>query len=789
MSNTPSALPDSASDNKAAAKEPNPLLRFFSASKVVSAEKEAAEAKVAAEEFDDRPQLLNLEKYLADIFEDARKYKEDETDTQSTMLDNLRRRNGEYSQTKLSSIKDAGSAETYIPLTGAKCRAIEAFIHDIYLNAKRKRTWNLKPTPVVTIPDEDVKRIVAEVAAFAEQSQGDGQEPVSPQQAYQMASDMRAKIISRQYDTAKDRAENMARLVDDQLTEGNWSTAIEEGFGDLSTLQAMVIKGPIFRSRTVKKGWKDGKIEYASDIIPTFERVSPLDFYPSRFSKNPSDGTPICEKVSIQRSSLVENRDKDGYVKKNIEHIAMLDRVIPATNASTGLASEREEVEHRDNLETGTEKKKSQVGSTIEGIEHCCSVRGVDLIEVGMLEGPDKKPIDVFLDYEINAITVDEKIVFVEYNKDYLRRRPYSVTGFAKEIGGFWHKSPPQILKDIQDIINASARALVNNLSWSSGPQVIINDINRLAPGEDITNIFVGKIWQGISAGATPGAKLIDFFQPESRSGELMKVIGDFMSMADEVIEMPAYSSNSDNVAGAGRTSSGLSMVISSSNRGMKRVVLGVDRNVFGNVIGQLVDYNLVNSEDDNVKGDMNFSSDGVIAMMMREQLSDQRMKFLAATQNEFDMKVLGIDGRAKILADALEVLESDYDDIAPTEEKIEKLLKNEEMLQSQQLRENEIKIKEKEALVEREAAVAQAELQVKMEKLQVETRAQDLEFKNKERELDIRASKQSNDHILKMAQFEKEKAEAAGGTPPATPAVPAAPPAKKPEVKGPPNA
>ena len=784
MSESSSILPDPKSKPKGL----NPLLKTASATEVVAAQKKADEARVASESIDDRPQLLNLEKYLADIFEDARKYKEDETNIQADMLDGLRRRNGEYSQSKLRDIKAAGSAETYIPLTGVKCRTIEAFIHDIYLNAKRKRTWDLKPTPVVTIPDEDVKRIVEEVSAVIIESQNSEAETITPQQAYQMASDMRASIITRQHNIAQDRAKNMSRKVDDQLIEGGWEETITEVIGDLATLPGMIVKGPIFRERTVKKGWRDGKIEYGRETIPTFERVSPLDFYPSRFSKNPNDGTPMCEKVSIQRSSLVENREKAGYVKKNIEHIAMLDHVAPSQGSSAGLASEREEVEHRDNLETGAEKNRKQIGSTIEGIEHYCCVRGADLIEFGITLGPDgKKPIDALLDYEINAITVGGKIVFIEFNKDYLKRRPYSVAGFAKEIGGFWYKSPPQILKNIQDIINAAARAMVNNLSWSSGPQIVINDINRLAPGEDLTNIFVGKIWQGVSGGATPGAKLVEFWQPDSQSEKLMKVIRDFALLADQIIEMPAYTSNSDSVAGAGRTSSGLSMIMSSSNRGMKRVILDMDRNVFREVISRLVDYNLENIDDDSIKGDMNFSSDGVVAMMMREQLSDQRMKFLAATQNEFDMKVLGIDGRAKILADALETLESDYDDIAPTKEKIEKLLRSEEMLQQQQLRENEIKIREKEALVEREAAVAQAELQVKMEKLQVETRAQDLEFKNKERELDIRSQKQSNDHVLKLAEFEKEKAEKASApAKPAKPAKPATPttptaPAKEP--------
>lgn len=386
----------------------------------------------------------------------------------------------------------------------------------------------------------------------------------------------------------------------------------------------------------------------------------------------------------------------------------------------------------------------------MNGIEFYCSVRGTDLVSFGILKDPNGEEIDPILDYEINAITVNGRIVFIEYNKDPMKRRPYSVCGFAREVGGFWYKSPPQILKDVQDIINAAARALVNNMGWASGPQIMIPDINRLSPSEDVTNIFVGKIWQGVTSGASATGKLVEFYQPDSRSIELGGIIDKFADLADKVIEMPAYSSG-EAIGGAGRTSSGLSMLMSSSNRGIKRVVLDIDFRVFKNVIDQVVDYNLEHSDDESIKGDMNFVSEGIMALMMKEQLSEQRLKFLQATQNEWDMKVLGLDGRAKILAEAIESLESNYDDIKPTQEKIEKLLKQEEILQQQQIRENEMRIREKEALIQREAEVAQANVQVEMGKLEIQRREQDLEFKNKERELDIRAEKQSGDRLTKL--------------------------------------
>ena len=58
--------------------------------------------------------------------------------------------------------------------------------------------------------------------------------------------------------------------------------------------------------------------------------------------------------------------------------------------------------------------------------------------------------------------------------------------------------------------------------------------------------------------------------------------------LADTTLEMPAFATGPERVAGAGRTSSGLAMLMSTSNRGLKRVLLGLDRYVYQDIIEKL---------------------------------------------------------------------------------------------------------------------------------------------------------------------------------------------------------
>tara|TARA_R100000479_G_scaffold132610_2_gene70282 strand:+ start:820 stop:3234 length:2415 start_codon:yes stop_codon:yes gene_type:complete len=701
---------------------------------------------------EESPMLSSIEAHLAATFEDARSWKEGESDIQEQIIDSLNRRNGKYDSEKLAKIQAANSSEVFIGVTGIKCRSFESWVHDVYMNAKRKRTWNLKPTPIVDIPPAQVESIVQKVMDDIAEQEISGQE-VSSEEAYKQASGMRAALIEQSYKKASKAADEMSKLIHDQMIEGGWIKAFSEAVMDLSTSKACILKGPIIRMRKKKTGWtkKNGKtipeIGYEKQV--TFERVSPLDLYPGRSNQTVDDG-PICEKTFISKESLLANRDEQGYIKNNIEYIIRKDHNV------TIQGNYKEDIDEAENRDT-TDEYSGNMSPNLEGIEFWCHCPGSMLPEYGIVKDIHGKKIDPLKDYDINAITIDNCLVYIGLNPDILERRPYSVYGFSKEIGGFWYQGIPEIIKNEQDIANAAARAMVNNLGISSGPQVVIPDINRIPEGENITAMYPWKIWQGTNM-ANSNAPLVDFFQPDSRSTELLNIVNSAIRLTDQTLEIPNYHLGNEKQGAAGRTSSGLSMLMSSTNRGLKRILLGVDRYIFQTIIERLYDYNMIHHDDESIKGDMNFISEGVISMIMKEELSQRRLNLLQVTNNEFDQKILGLDGRAKILADAMEALETDYDDIKPSEEKIRALIKEEGLLQKQRIEQNQIAIEKEQALIQREAQMAQAEVQLEQQKLQL--RAQEIELKNRvdNKELDIRNAKQQQKAMTEMMKLEDQR-------------------------------
>ena len=125
---------------------------------------------------------------------------------------------------------------------------------------------------------------------------------------------------------------------------------------------------------------------------------------------------------------------------------------------------------------------------------------------------------------------------------------------------------------------NAAARALANNMGISSGPQVGVN-ISRLPAGEDITQMYPWKIWQFKQSDFADSTPPMSFFQPNSNAQELMAVFDQFMDSADEVSGIPKYMTG-QHVPGAGRTSSGLSMLMSNAGKSIKQVISNIDHDV-----------------------------------------------------------------------------------------------------------------------------------------------------------------------------------------------------------------
>lgn len=629
------------------------LLQYQSAGDLRAAE--TAEAQRLQDEAERRRQLVesSLGAHIRRSWEAAKMARQE---VEHRLLDCLRRRKGEYDPAKLAAIRKEGGAEVYMMLTATKCRAAGAWIRDILIPAN-ENPWGLSPTPVAEVPDAYLRPLAAQIQQQAAQLQQQGQQVDMPALVDQAREQIRQAVQEK----AEQAAERHEAVIADQLAEGGWDEAFEAFIDDFVTYPAAFIRAPILR-RVPTLQWLEGWQPVKGETVrPEFERVSPFDLYPSPDATSIEDGAYIIERARFTRGQLNQLIGVPGYNEEAIRRVL-------EQYGQGGLRDwlwtdgERAELEGRGH-------EWLTPGDTIDGLIYSGGAQGVALLQWGM--SPDEIE-DPLAEYEVEAILIGQHVIRVRINRDPLGRRPYHKASFQPVPGSFWGQSIPELMADVQDVCNATARSLVNNLAISSGPQVEVHE-DRLQPTEDPTDIYPWKIWRTKDSAVAGNNAAVHFYQPSSNAGELLTVYEQFERRADDATNIPRYIYGNENVGGAGNTASGLSMLMESANKGIKDAIRHIDRGVLRRVIEALWLHNMQYSEDQSIKGDVNVVARGSSAMLIREQTNIMRQQFLAQTTNEIDLGIIGHEGRRKLLDSIAEKL--DMPGLIPTEEQMQKNL------------------------------------------------------------------------------------------------------------------
>jgi hypothetical protein len=189
------------------------------------------------------------------------------------------------------------------------------------------------------------------------------------------------------------------------------------------------------------------------------------------------------------------------------------------------------------------------------------------------------------------------------------------------------------------------------------------------------------KIWQFTASEVADNTAPITFFQPQSNANELMAVFEKFSARADEDTMIPRYMSG-ENTPGAGRTSSGLSMLISNAGKGIKQVISNIDHNVITPAIERLYQDNLRYSEDPDLIGDVNIVATGATSLVIKEAEAVRRNEFLQVVLNSpVAQQIVGMDGAAELLRDQAKNLSGNVDRIVPDRKQIGTIQQQQQMI------------------------------------------------------------------------------------------------------------
>jgi hypothetical protein len=599
--------------------------------------------------------MLSLASYVRGCWAEAKSAK---STINTRLLRCDRQRKGEYDP-EVQATLPSGSTLIYMMITDIKCRAAESWITDVLMSADR--TFSIAPTAEPDLPEQLKAEVIQTVAMEVMQIGG----PVLPEAVMARAEMLYNEVNEEISERAASAAKRMESRIQDSLDESGFADQQTDLVHDFVTYPTVVMAGPLHHRKRVMQWGPDWVPQIKMKNVLDYERVSPYDIFPSPQSTGPDDGY-LIRRHRMQRKDLQSFIGHPGYndsqIKLALDHLGR-----------TGLREWDAADSEKDHID---DKNLVFNATTIDAIEFWGSCSGSDLRDWGM------KGVDPYTDYEANVWLVGPYAIRAAINSDPLGRRPFSTASFRKVPGSFWGQALPESMRDVQIMCNAAARALAMNMGIASGPQVEVTT-DRLTPGQVLTEMHPWKIWQTTSDRTGGGQPGIRFFQPNMNAEALLGVYQYFQKVADEVTGVPNYLYGSSAVSGAGRTASGLSMLMENAAKGIKHAILNLD-SAKARMIKQAFEYFMRYDPDPSIKGDMQIVPVGVVATLIKESVQEKRQAFLAATANPIDFQIMGPAGRASVLHQVAGTLDMDADDIVPDPEVIRAQMRQ-QMQQAQQ--------------------------------------------------------------------------------------------------------
>jgi len=594
--------------------------------------------------------------YIRGQFEIFRNHRNTVSGWSNRMLEALRTYNGQYNPTKLQEVMRFGGSQIYARISAQKCRAATSLLRDIYLGADRP--WGIEPPADPEVP-LDIQQKIHDLMLHEQQmvtqtlGQSPGGEDIEKRRRGLLEA---ARLVAKK--KAADQAQVSEDKVEEILREGGFYHALAEFLVDISIFPFACIKGPVVKILP-EVVWPPagGRPTVQQRPVLTWQRISPFDLW---WTPGVGDiaNAAIIEKSRLTRAELNDLLDLPGFDQTAV-------RAVLEEYGRGGLYDNWDTTDAERAVLESRENPAWNRSNLITQMEYHGNVQGQVLQEYGMA-APDP-----LRDYHIQAFCIGSHIIKAQMSPSPRARHPYYLTSFEKVPGTPIGNGLVDIIADLQEAANATLRSLVNNMAMASGPQTVVND-DRVRSEDDADQLYPWKRWHVTNDPVGNNAKPpVEFYQPDSRAQELILVFKAFVDLADDVSAIPRYIGG-QTPGGAGRTASGLSMLMSSAAKILQTVAANIDRDIFEQALEQLTDLIMLTDTSGLLTGQENISVQGVSVAVQRETQRQRQLEFLQITNNPTDMQIVGLKGRGAVLRSVGQNIGITDEDIVPDDDVLE---------------------------------------------------------------------------------------------------------------------
>jgi len=612
------------------------LMRVLSNTEMIANENRERE-KADAMQY--RPEIASLSAFVRTRWDAAKTTK---FQIEERLLKCFRQRKGIYDPRDLAAIQKFGGSQIFMMLTNAKCRTIEALVRDVMIPAGDK-PWSLDPTPYPDMPNDAMDRIREQVAREVQEvSDLFGPDKITPESIDERVEELRKAHEQEIRSIATKEADRIENRIDDHFHEGGFYKEMSRFIKDFATYPAAFIKGPIVR-RKKKLAWEEDETGAVRPVLKwqyvrTWERVSPFDIYLAPGAMSVQDGY-LIQRHRYRQRDLLAMRGVPGFNSPAINEVLM-------QYQSGALKDWLWTDQERANLE-GRPNEQEDPEAIIEALEFYGDIPGHLLIQWGVDAKKIPNPADPV---PAICILVGRWVIMARINEDPFGEKPYYSASFDSSNDSVWGEAPPEIMEDCQRSCNAFARAIINNAAIASGPQVEVQR-DRLDAAENPQRIYPWKMWFTKSDMLGRNREAIHFYQPQMVTSTLMEGYKHFFTQAGEQLGVPAYEQGLGGVAGgAGKTAHGLSMLLNAASKIIKDAIMDIDDKVIKKVVYNTWIHTVMYDDDVEYKGDINIIARASEYLVVQDMLQARRQEFLGITNNDVDMQIIGLEGRARVL-------------------------------------------------------------------------------------------------------------------------------------------
>lgn len=538
--------------------------------------------------------------------------------------------------------------DIYIGIPALKARSAESWLLDIIVNNIEK-PWTLESTEQPDLP----KRLKIQVVeTLMQELNGFNSFEALKDRASQLKSAVQ-RVSSQKADESTDRMEN---LIEDQMQEGEWIDTFTKFVGNLVAYPTAILRGPLKVNKRVPY-WEGN--EFSTKMQPVLKNrvVSPFNAYPAPNASSASDGSYFIERISYTQADVHKLTGVETFLESNIRQA--LERY------EDGFSHNESEDSLRDELEGKADGLTNN--DDLEIVIYNGVMQGKLLAKHGVIVS------DPQAFYESEVWVLGEYTIRAVLTPNPLNKRDIYSTSYRKITNSFWGQSVIDLTYDVGRVCNASARSVVRNMGYASGP---IGEVvsERLADNDDPTDLKPYRIFRVAPDLSGTGAPAFKFHNVTAISKDLMGVLEYYMKLADDLSGIPAYVLGQPQLAGAGRTLGGLSMMMGNAAKGIKNVQLNIDRDIIHKIVTSYYYYNLQTSDDISIKADAKVVARGATGLLQRELSQSRTVEILQLLTPYAQTGLLDKEAIQLILRDILKNTGLDVDEIIPDPKKPEKM-------------------------------------------------------------------------------------------------------------------